>query len=197
MASGAEASLAAPDLDNIAAWRRALDRRVVGGVGWAVRALRRHWLLLFNLAAGLTLLGALAAPVLDALELSAPAAAIRTAYLLLCPQRAAHSYFLFGHQLALEQRPLAMVAAQLLGGLAYAVARPRLAPLGWLPFVALSLPMAWDVLSQTVGLRTSDWLARTWTGALFNLAFVAWFYPRMDRASGRRAAGPVRPPGAD
>lgn len=142
---------------------------------------RRRWLLLANLAVGLTLAGAVAAPVLDVLGLHAAADAIRTAYLLLCGQRPSHSYFLFGYQTALEQRLLAMFAAQLLGGLAYAARRGHIAPLGPVPFAILTVPIAWDGFSQLVGLRDSDWLTRSWTGGLFSLAFVALAYPRADR----------------
>ena len=161
--------------------RRALHQPLVGGLDRVERWIRQRWLLLFNLAAGVTLLGAALAPALDALGLGAGAAAIRTIYLLLCPQRPSHSYFILGFQMALEQRPLAMFAAQLLGGLAYTAGRGRLRPLGWPILAVVALPLAWDVVSQLLGRRESDWFTRTWTGALFTLALVAWLYPRLHR----------------
>ena len=151
----------------------------------------RRWLLLANLAVGLTLAGAVLAPALDALGLGAAADAIRTTYLLLCGQRPAHSYFPFGYQMALEQRLVAMFAAQLVGGLAYAAWRSRVAPLGPVAFALLTLPIAWDGMSQLLGLRESEWLTRTWTGGFFSLALVAFAYPRVDRLL--RPRGPEHP----
>jgi uncharacterized membrane protein len=146
-----------------------------------------HWLLLANVVTALILVGAITAPLLASAGHMATAEAIHTLYLLLCPQRPAHSYFLFGHQIALEQRELAMFGGQLVAGLAYGVNRERWhwRP-GWKLFVLVALPMAWDGTSQALGIRGSDWLTRTWTGALFNLAFVAWFYPYVEQLLGPR-----------
>ena len=141
----------------------------------------RHWLLLTNGAAGLLLLGAMLPPVLDALGVQTAAATIRAAYQVICAQRSSHSFFLFGYPLALEQRMVALDASQLIGGLLYAGRRERMAPLGWIVLTALTLPIAWDGLSQMLGLRDSDWLTRSWTGGLFALASVAATYPRVDR----------------
>ena len=157
-----------------------------------------HWLVLINLAMGLTILGAIVAPTLRAIGLDAPAGVIHSVYLLLCPQRPAHSYYLFGYQLALEQRELAMFGAQLAGGLVYALVRHRVRVLDWRLLAILSVPIVWDGISQTFGLRTSDWLTRTWTGALFNLAFVFWLYPRLEPVFAIRRTGlrPREPGGA-
>ncbi|HYU17594.1 MAG TPA: DUF2085 domain-containing protein [Chloroflexota bacterium] len=166
------------------------------GVGRLGRWLLRHWLLFVNLAVGLTLAGAVLAPGLDALGMEAAGDAIRTAYRLICPQRPSHSFSVFGHQLALEQRMTAMAAAQLIGGLSYGAWRARIAPLGVFPFILLSLPIAWDGFSQMVGLRDSDWFTRTWTGGLFSLAFVAFAYPRVDglfQSAARKVSRPDAP----
>jgi len=107
-------------------------------------------------------------------------------YLWLCPQRPSHSYFLLGHQLVLEEREMAMFAAQLLGGLVYGQLRRRvLFELGSIAFVVSGVPMLWDVLSQMLGMRSSDSFTRSWTGALFLVAFVFWCYPRLDRDARR------------
>ncbi|MBI2755961.1 MAG: DUF2085 domain-containing protein [Chloroflexi bacterium] len=175
---------ARPYPGDIAPWRRRLDQVLVGGIEDALAWVFRHWLLLANLLVTLALLGAVGAPVLAAARLDAASAAIHTAYLLLCPQRPAHSYFLFGQQLALEQREMAMFGAQFGAGLLYGVLRARgrwRERLSWSLLLLFSLPMAWDGLSQAVGLRDSDWQTRTWTGALFSAAFVFWLYPVLDR----------------
>jgi len=134
-----------------------------------------------NIAVTLITLGAILAAALNAFGLGAAGDALRAAYSLVCPQRPTHSYFLLGHQVALEQRNLAMLVAVLIGGLVYAIRRDRLTALGWVPLTLLAVPITWDVLSQTVGLRDSDWFTRSWTGALFSLGFAAFAYPRIDR----------------
>ncbi len=153
----------------------ALDRLLISGFD--------NWLLFANAACALVLLGSIAPPFLLEADLRSAADAIHTLFLLLCPQRPEHSYFLFGHKLAMEQRILAMFGAQLIGGLAFGAVRGRVSSgLDWRLFTLASLPVAWDILSQSFGFRVSDWPTRTWTGVLFSLALVGWLYPLLNRA---------------
>lgn len=122
----------------------------------------------------------MAAPALNAAGLPQVAHVIHTAYLLLCPQRPEHSYFVFGYQTALEHHEIAMIGALLVGRLIYSVMRPA-SPLAFWLLVGACTPMGWDVLSQTLELRESDWSTRTWTGGLGSLAYVFRLYPRFDR----------------
>ena len=95
-------------------------RRSAGGAGGRVAARRggtapsterssvlRHWLAALNLAVGLFLTGALAAPVLAALGWRSAADGLYAAYHLTCHQWAFRSFFLFGPQTRLwpEQLP--------------------------------------------------------------------------------------------
>jgi uncharacterized membrane protein len=148
-----------------------------------LHSVSNRWLLLVNLTTALTLLGALAAPILAILGHASASAAIHGLYLWLCPQRPGHSFFLMGQQVALEEREMSMFGAQLISGLFFGAFRDR-DPLKWRLqwwwlFVA-SLPLAWDVISQQLGFRVSDWETRTWTGAVFSAAFVFWFYAFFD-----------------
>lgn len=145
------------------------------------RFVARRWVVLMNLNLALVLAGAVAVSYLRSIGVEWLAEPLASAYLLICSQRPSHSYFPFGYQMALEQRMVAIFAAQLLGGLAFSRLRHRLQPLDWRLMVLLSLPFTWDVFSQTFGLRDSDWLWRTWTGALFNLALTWFAYPRFER----------------
>ena len=147
-----------------------------------------HWLLATNAAFAIILAGAALAPALRALGHDDAARAIHTLYLLLCPQRPDHSYVLFGYQTALEHREIAMLGALILGGTSFGLARPRAPRLGFPLVVLATAPMLWDVVTQTLELRDSDWLARTWTAALFCLAYVFWLYPPLDGALRGRAA---------
>ena len=143
---------------------------------------RTLWLFLVNLALVLLLIGAVAAPAAYAAGLPRYADFIHTAYLPLCPQRPSHSYFVFGYQTALEHREIAMLGALLVGGLIYGRVRERASPLPFWVLLVAGLPIGWDVLTQMLELRESDWFTRTWTGALSCLAYVFWLYPRFDRS---------------
>jgi len=71
---------------------------------------------------------------------------------------------------------------QFLGGLLYwRLRRQARFALSSIAFLLASVPFIWDVLSQMLALRTSDWFTRSWTSALFTLACVFWCYPRLER----------------
>ncbi len=180
------------ELAGISPWRQAVDKALQRAFAGGARLIAAHWLLLFNVATGLTVGGALGAAYLAAIGQRAAAQIIYQAYLLLCPQRPGHSFYLWGEKVALEQRVLAIYTAALFGGLLYGRLRNKLRPLDWPVAGLLSLPMLIDVLSQTVGLRDSDWLWRTTTGALFGLTVCWWAFPRLDgclRQLGRASDG--------
>lgn len=169
--------------------RRSHARQENGSLCPAGRWCTAHWLALVNIALSLALIGAVLAPALHALGLDAAAGAIHTLYLLLCPQRPEHSYFLFGYQLAFEHREIAMLASLLVAGLAFRTFGDRPRRIG-LPLVLLSsLPLVLDVFSQTLELRESDWFTRTWTAALFCAVYVFWLYPGLDLLLRRREPG--------
>src|SRR5438128_183333 len=73
----------------------------------AARGAVHHWLLTLNLAVGLFLGGALAAPLLSATGLRSAASARYAAYHLTCHQWAFRSFFLFGEQPVYSQQTLA------------------------------------------------------------------------------------------
>ncbi len=143
--------------------------------------LAAHWLLILNAATAVAVGGAALAPWLRARGWEPLATLLYLAYRPFCPQRLDHSFFLFGHKLALEQRMIAIALGLFLGGLLFAPRRRRLCPLDWRFLALLNLPMAVDVLSQTVGLRDSTWAWRVSTGLLGSLAAVWWAYPWLER----------------
>lgn len=158
--------------------RTGATHAVTSGVSW----LTRHWLLVFNALNGLVVVGAVLPPLLRVLGWTPLATLLYWSYRPICLQRPSHSFFLFGHQLALEQRMVAIFGGLLLGGLLFAPLRGHLRPLDWRLLVLLNLPMLVDGLSQTVGLRDSTWYWRTSTGLLGSLAVVWWAYPYVERA---------------
>jgi uncharacterized membrane protein len=163
---------------------------VQGRIDAAMRALLRRWLLCANLLNGLTLFGAALAPLLQARGWTALATLFYLVYRPMCPQRPDHSYFIAGNKMAFEQRETAIYVGLTLGGILFALLRRWLRPLNWRALALAGLPMLVDVLSQTVGLRDSDWRWRTATGVIFALAAVWWAYPHLEREF---AASPAAP----
>jgi uncharacterized membrane protein len=87
-----------------------------------------------------------------------------------------------GYKVAICQRDVAIYGAVLLGGLAFARLRRHVGALNWRWYLVLLLPIAWDGGSQLIGLRESNWLLRSLTGALFGLASVWLAYPYIEDA---------------
>lgn len=182
---------------------------------------RRHWLLASNVVVAVFVGLPFLAAVLMAVGLPDAAAPIYAAYQSVCHQWAFRSYFLFGPELtygpaalagligreamygtlgspelgykvAFCQRDVAIYLAVLVGGIAYAARRGRVAPLGLLGYAVLIAPMALDGFTQLFGWRESTVELRTVTGALFGLASVWLIYPRVDDVLGWRPAPSAR-----
>jgi uncharacterized membrane protein len=144
-------------------------------------ALLRHWLATANVVNGLTVGGAALTPLLQARGWTPLATVLYLVYRPLCPQRPEHSYFIAGYKMAFEQRETAIYLGLLLGGLLFSPVRRWLRPLSWRGLALAALPLLIDVLSQTAGLRGSDWRWRTATGIVFALALVWWAFPYLER----------------
>jgi uncharacterized membrane protein len=170
----------------------------------------RHWLLTLNVAFGVFLAGAFAAPILAALGFSTASDALYAAYHFACHQWAFRSFFVFGQQplslydpqqltdlgvdpftfignpsvgwkMAFCERDVAIYVGLLSGGLLYA-RRRALQPLGFVGYGALILPMALDGVTQLFGWRESTWELRVGTGLLFGLASAWLVLPRLQVA---------------
>jgi uncharacterized membrane protein len=87
-----------------------------------------------------------------------------------------------GWKVAICQRDVAIWGSVVVGGLVYALLRRRGVRLPFKVYVFFIIPIAVDGLSQMVGLRESNWLLRTVTGALFGFATVLFTYPFVDEA---------------
>lgn len=155
------------------------------------RTLATHWLAIFNVFSLLFVAGTILAPWLRANGYTHPAAFLYGFYHLQCLQRPGHSFVLFGEEMAMEQRMVAIYAGWLLAGSIFVVLRRKLRPVSYAVLVALSLPMVFDVASQMIGLRGGTWQLRIATGVLFALGGAWWAFPRMEvraRASASRWA---------
>ena len=140
-----------------------------------------HWLMLANSLSFLVVALSLLAPYLMSLGATSPAHALYFGYRFLCHQVPSRSYLIFGHQVAICQRDLAIFSSILLAGLLFNLVRNRVKPLKWCIYLLLVIPIAIDGFTQLLGWRESNWQLRTLVGALFGLANVGLVYPFMER----------------
>lgn len=171
------------EVDGISPRRQALSVTVALGADAAGRWLRRHWLLLINAVLGAFVGIALLVPVLYALGADGVASAIFRAYHVACDQIPSHSYFLFGYQIALCSRNLAIYGSLLGGSLAFRYVRSWWPRLHWQIWLLTLLPMALDGGTQFFGWRESTWELRTLTGVIFGLGVCWLLLPAMEDAT--------------
>ncbi|HLV99726.1 MAG TPA: DUF2085 domain-containing protein [Ktedonobacterales bacterium] len=164
-------------IEGLSPRRQAFSRTVVRVAEVCGRFLGKHWLASYNSLLVIFIGGAFVGPILAYFGNNAAEAWLLHTYHGLCDQVPSHSYYLFGHQVCLCERCLAIYTTFLLGGLALAIV-PRLRqtarPLHWWLWLLLMVPMALDGGTQLLGWRESDLLLRTITGFLFGLG-GAWF----------------------
>ena len=170
--------------------------------------LSRHWLAMANGFFLLAAAGSVLPPALEAMGLDGPAARLLGLYHLVCTQQPDHSFFLWGGQMALCQRDLALYGSMGMAGLLFQASGRRWNPLRWWWYLVLIAPIAVDGGSQLLGLRESTWALRLLTGALFGMATTWIAYPyledwsRVALAAGKssllaRSATPAARPGDD
>jgi uncharacterized membrane protein len=87
-----------------------------------------------------------------------------------------------GWKVGFCQRDVAIYGSILLAGLVYGLVRRRW--VGWkMPFryyLLFLVPMGIDGLLQLFGVRESNWILRTITGAIFGIGSVLFAYPYLD-----------------
>ena len=188
------------DITSLPPWRQSVNRRLIvltKGVNrldavltWCVP----HWLGVVSTILGLVLTGAVLVPVFYALGWVDLGTHLFVTYHLICAQIPSHSYFLFGYQLALCARNLAIYGSLFLGTLLFRFVRAWLPPLDWRGWLVTMVPMALDGGTQLFGWRESNWELRTLTGAIFGLG-VCWFLLPTIQDVARNAPGvPARAP---
>ena len=85
-----------------------------------------------------------------------------------------------GYKMAMCERDIALWGSILVAGIWYALLRRKPEPLSFRAFLILTLPLAVDGVTQLFGLRESTPPGRVVTGALFGIALVWTFYPRLE-----------------
>ncbi len=167
----------------VGAARQRFNRGFLGGLRWLLVSFFRHWLLLSNLFYAYILLAAtLLGPWLLRNGQVGAGTWLFNSLSLICDQVPTHSYYVFGYQMCLCQRCLAIYSAMLTGGLIYAGLRRgrRIQYVPWRWLILLSVPLLLDGLTQMLGWRESNPWLRSFTGGLFGFAYVATVYPWFD-----------------
>ncbi len=175
----------APEPEGISHRRKVLNRTIIKATSNTLYWYTRHWLFLINVLMSLIVGLVFLAPYLMSLGLDAPASAIYTGYSPFCHQMPSRSFFMFGYQMAVCQRNIAIFSATLLAGLAFTPLRGHVKPLPWWLLVLFTLPIAIDGFTQLFGWRESTWELRLITGSLFGLGGVWLAYPMIEQACRR------------
>lgn len=168
------------NLQGISPRRQAFDRAVRATIYNSIAWVVRHWLLLVNMVLGLVVGGAFLVPLLYVFGWDRLGRQIFLTYHNICEQIPSHSYYLFGYQMALCARNLAIYGSIFACSLAFRLVRRRLPPLDWRRWLLMILPMALDGGTETLGWRETNWELRTLTGVLFGVACCWLILPTLD-----------------
>jgi uncharacterized membrane protein len=150
-----------------------------------------YWALALTVVLGMIVLAALSVPVLLYLGLDDLARPIFYALHLICAQIPSHSFYILGHQLGMCARNMSIYGSMFVGGLIFVLSKKRLRGIPWWFWLLLILPMAWDGLTQMVGLRESTWELRVLTGTLFGFGNMWFALPFIQRTLEEIASTPV------
>lgn len=123
---------------------------------------------------GMLVLAAVLSPILSYLGLDVIAKPIFFAMHAVCAQTPSHSFYIFGHQMCLCERCLAIYSTMFLGSIVFVLSKKRLPGIRVWQALLLCVPIVVDGFTQMFGLRESTWELRLITGALFGLAAI-WF----------------------
>lgn len=157
--------------------RRAADRAALGAILRAAHWFTQHWLVVANTFFATMAFAAVLVPLSFALDLQEFGQALFDGLKISCHQMPSRSYTLFGFQLGMCHRMLAIFAAVALAGMVFAPFRHRLRPLSWTLLFFFAVPLMVDGFTQLFGWRESDAALRTITGALFAIGWVWAIYP--------------------
>lgn len=168
------------EVDGISPTRRAIDQAIIKAIEAFLRFFAAHWLALLNLVNFGFVAGAVFSPFLMFIGAIPLGSVLFSFYRLVCHQLPFRSDFIFGYQVAMCQRNMAIYASMFLAGIGFAFVRTRLKPLPWRWYLVLITPMAIDGFTQLFGLRESNWTLRVITGTLFGAATVWLAYPHLQ-----------------
>ena len=159
----------------------------------AGRFLYDHWATLILCLLGLVVFSAFAVPVLAYFGFDALSKHIYNVMHYICGQIPSHSPFVCGHQCGLCFRCTAIYGTLFLMNGIFVFTKKRLRGIPWWILALLTLPMAWDGLTQLFGLRESTTALRLLTGALFGIGCALFTFPLVQKTLLESQALMVRP----
>ncbi len=156
-------------------------RKVLTGVRRAGMFLYDHWAALITSLLGLVVLASFSVPLLAYFGLDRLSKQIFNAMHFICGQVPGHSPFICGHQCGLCMRCTAIYGTLFLTSTLFVFTKKRLPGIPWWLLGLLTLPMAWDGITQLFGLRESTTLLRLITGTLFGLGCALFTFPLVHK----------------
>ena len=140
-----------------------------------------HWATLIMCILGLVVFSAFAVPVLAYFGFDSLSKQMYNAMHYICGQIPSHSPYICGHQCGLCFRCTAIYSTLFITSAIFVFAKKRIQGISWWMLGLLTLPMAWDGLTQLFGLRESTTALRLLTGGLFGLGCALFTLPLVHK----------------
>ena len=155
--------------------------------------LYNHWATLIMCILGLVVFSAFSIPVLAYFGFDRLSKQIFFAMHYICGQIPSHSPYICGHQCGLCFRCTAIYSTLFITSAVFVFTKKRIQGISWWMLGLLTLPMAWDGITQLFGLRESTSALRLITGALFGLGCALFTLPLVQKTLLESQAPMVRP----
>ena len=152
-----------------------------------------HWATLIMCLLGLIVFSAFSVPVLAYFGFDSLSKSIYNAMHYICGQIPSHSPYICGHQCGLCFRCTAIYGTLFLTSAVFVFTKKRLIGIRWWMLALLTLPMAWDGITQLFGLRESTTTLRLLTGTLFGLGCALFTFPLVQKTLLESHTPMVRP----
>ena len=155
--------------------------------------LYNHWATLIMCILGLVVFSAFSIPVLAYFGFDRLSKQIFFAMHYICGQIPSHSPYICGHQCGLCFRCTAIYSTLFITSAVFVFTKKRIQGISWWMLGLLTLPMAWDGITQLFGLRESTSALRLITGALFGLGCALFTFPLVHKTLLESQTPMVRP----
>ncbi len=176
------------------------DQRVTGKmrrvkVAWQRSGafLYNHWATLVMCMLGLIVFSAFSIPVLAYFGFDSLSKLMFNVMHYICGQIPSHSPYICGHQCGLCFRCTAIYSTLFITSAVFVFTKKRLQGISWWMLGLLTLPMAWDGITQLFGLRESTTALRLITGALFGLGCALFTLPLVEKTLLESQTPMIRP----
>jgi len=152
-----------------------------------------HWATIIMCILGLVVFSAFSIPVLAYFGFDHLSKQMYNAMHYICGQIPSHSPYICGHQCGLCFRCTAIYSTLFITIAVFVFTKKRIQGISWWILGLLTLPMAWDGLTQLFGWRESTTALRLVTGALFGLGCALFTFPLVQKTLLESQMPVVRP----